>query len=129
MKDFYNWNKKKIKIDSYKWFKHTKGKEIWWCSVGVNVGTEIYGKGKVFARPVVVLNSEVSESFVGIPLTSKIKNGKYCCIIRVTDNKISTALIYQIRNFDKRRLIKKISDISEDDYDKVMQCISSMYKI
>lgn len=129
MKDFHTWNKKKIKIDAYKWHKHPKEREIWWCSIGMNVGTEIYGKGDAYVRPVIVLNSELGESFIGIPLTSKIKNGKYCCIVRVTDNKISTALISQIRNFDKRRLIKKISDLSEDDYCKVMQCISRMYKI
>jgi hypothetical protein len=28
--------------------------DIWWCSIGMNVGVEIFGKGKYFARPVII---------------------------------------------------------------------------
>ena len=59
MKDFNNQNEKKIKIDSKIKYGHPKEREIWWCSVGLNVGTEIYGKGEDFARPVLIINAEV----------------------------------------------------------------------
>ncbi len=43
MKDFNSWNITKIKLDSIKTFKHPKEKEIWWCGIGINIGSEVYG--------------------------------------------------------------------------------------
>ncbi len=128
MKDFYAWNEKKIKLDGYKKYKHPKERAIWWCSIGMNVGTEIYGKGEDYTRPVLIINGEIGQSFIGIPLTSKIKNGKYSCIIKTTD-KLGTALVYQIRNFDKRRLVGKIGKVSEDDFKKIVDCLIQVCKI
>jgi mRNA interferase MazF len=128
MKDFYSWNQKKIKIDGYKNYRHPKEREIWWCSIGVNVGTEIYGKGEDYTRPVLIINGEIGESFVGIPLTSKIKTGKYVCIIKTTEQ-LGTALVYQIRSFDKRRLVRKIGKVSHEDYKRVLECLFSVCKI
>lgn len=127
-KDFDKWNKKKISIDSNKKYNHPKEKEVWWCSVGMNVGTEIYGKGDDYTRPVLIINAEIGEGFIGIPLTSKLKNGKYSCIIRFND-KLGTALVSQIRNFDKRRLTKKIGRVVERDYTKVLDYLLSLCKI
>ncbi len=44
MQDFNKWNLKKQKLNSRKDFSHPKEREVWWCSVGQNIGTEIYGK-------------------------------------------------------------------------------------
>lgn len=129
MKDYYHWNEKKIKIDSCKSYGHPKVRDIWWCSVGLNIGTEIYGKGEDFARPVLVIHAEAGDSFIGIPLTSKIRNGKYCRVVHVNEGKLSTALIYQMRNFDKRRLKRKIGRISEEEYKGVVSCILNLYKV
>ena len=59
MKDFYAWNEKKICLDQSKKYRHPREQEIWWCSIGLNVGTEIYGKGEDFARPVLIINSKL----------------------------------------------------------------------
>ncbi len=53
-KDFDKWNKQKIHIDKLDHFQHPKVGEIWWCRVGLNIGTEIYGKGNEYTRPVLV---------------------------------------------------------------------------
>jgi mRNA interferase MazF len=94
MKDFNDWNKKKIKIDANQDFNHPKEKEIWWCSIGMNVGSEVFGKGHDYTRPVLVINAEGSESFIGIPLTSNIKNKKYSCIIKTDDGVLHLSLIH-----------------------------------
>ena len=129
MKDFKGWNDKKIKIDAYTDYRNPKEREVWWCSIGVNVGTEIYGKGEDFARPVLVVNSKLGNSFIGIPLTSKIKSSEYSCIVKIKENKLSTALVSQIRNFDKRRLRKKIGCVSKEEYGEVIKCCLNIYKI
>lgn len=129
MKDFHNWNKKKIKIDENKNYNHPKEKEIWWCSVGVNIGSEVYGKGADYTRPVLVINAEGSESFIGIPLTSNIKSRKYACIIKTDDGVLHTALIYQIRSFDKRRLTEKKYILSTEEYSKIKKYFNKLYKL
>jgi mRNA interferase MazF len=32
-----------------------KNGEIWWCSIGENIGSEMYGKGEFYRRPVLVI--------------------------------------------------------------------------
>ena len=56
MKDFDKWNKRKKKID----YNNTKNilpkiKEVWWLSIGLNVGVEEDGKNSNFERPVLVV--------------------------------------------------------------------------
>lgn len=128
MKDFHDWNKKKIKIDENRTFNHPKEKEIWWCSVGMNVGSEVYGKGHDYTRPVLVINAEGSESFIGIPLTSNIKNKKYSCVIKTDDNTLHTVLVYQIRSFDKRRLTERKYTLSSEEYSKIEKYFKKLYK-
>jgi hypothetical protein len=39
---------------------HVSEGDIWWASVGENVGSEINGKSKLFFRPVVILRKLIS---------------------------------------------------------------------
>lgn len=130
MKNFHDWNNKKINLDKIvDDYNHPKEKEIWWCSLGINIGTEVYGKGSDYTRPVLVINTEGAESFIGIPLSSKVKNRKYSCIIKTLDNKLHTALVYQTRSLDKRRLTSKIYDLPIEEYEKVKEYFLKLYKI
>ena len=56
IKDFISWLSIKTKIDG---LKHSpplfNEGEIWWCSIGENVGMEISGKGSYFRRPVLII--------------------------------------------------------------------------
>jgi mRNA interferase MazF len=128
-KQFDIWNQRKKEIDSNAQYKHPRVREIWWCSVGINIGREVFGKGEDFARPVLVINAEGSENFIGIPLTSNIKRKKYSCIIKTNDGVAHTLLVYQIRNFDKRRLTKRKYVLSLEEYSKVEEYIHRLYKI
>ncbi|OGI78106.1 hypothetical protein A3C57_01795 [Candidatus Nomurabacteria bacterium RIFCSPHIGHO2_02_FULL_33_12] len=126
-KNFDAWNNKKIKIHNNETYNHPQEKEIWWCSIGMNIGSEVYGKGDDYTRPVLVINAEGSESFIGIPLTSKVKNKKYSCIIKTDDNILHTALVYQIRSFDKRRLTAIKYVLSDQEYLKIKEYINKLY--
>lgn len=126
MKNFDDWNIKKKEIDYKVSFLHPRVRDVWWCSVGVNVGKEIYGKGTDYRRPVLVVNSEDAENFIGIPLSSKLKNRKYSRIIRTEDGVLHSALIYQIRVFDKRRLISLKTTLSQDEFTEVQEMFDSI---
>jgi hypothetical protein len=45
-KDFDGWNKDKKNINNEGTHKFYKAKEIWWCSLGLNVGFEQDGTSK-----------------------------------------------------------------------------------
>ena len=51
--------------------------DIWWCSLGMNVGEEMFGKGAKFTRPVLIFRKCTSNSFLGLPLTTQEKQGSW----------------------------------------------------
>ena len=75
-KDFDDWNELKNKYESHN-NQIFEENEIWWASIGVNIGFESCGKNSNFNRPVLILKKFNKFIFLGIPLSSKIKQGKY----------------------------------------------------
>ena len=79
IKDFDQWNAKKKLFDkkqlSKKLYFHER--EIWWCSVGVNIGVEMDGKNHDFERPILIVKKFNGMMFWGVPLTSKPKKHPY----------------------------------------------------
>lgn len=72
MKNFNGWNEvKKIThnnnapIGSF-----PKEREIWWSSVGVNIGVETDGKHETFERPVLIIRVFNQEMLWVVPVTS-----------------------------------------------------------
>ena len=49
-----NWLELKIRLWTKKDEVVFKQGEIWWCSLGFNLGEEIFGKGEKFTRPVLI---------------------------------------------------------------------------
>lgn len=92
--------------------------EIWWCSIGENVGTEIGGKGNVFERPMIILTKLDYRSFIGIPMTSKNKIGPWYFLMN-SDYIDGTAVLIQVRYVDCKRLNRKICTINESTLDKL----------
>jgi len=76
-KDFTHWHHLKTKIDTSHPVPTFKERQIWWCSIGVNVGVEQDGKDEPFHRPVLVVRKFNRRLFWGIPLTSKRKEFPY----------------------------------------------------
>ena len=72
-KDFDNWSIIKKLMDEKRRFPTFSEREIWWCSIGMNIGYEIFGKGEKFWRPVLVLDKHNRHTFFGLPLGSTLK--------------------------------------------------------
>ena len=115
LKSFKEWFKLKISL----WGKESKvvfkQGDIWWCSLGVNLGEEIFGKGTKFTRPVLVFRKFTSNSFLGLPLTTQEKHGSW--YVEIETNGVKRwALLNQIRILDKKRLTNKISEVDKVDF-------------
>ena len=114
MKDFDGWNEEKKNINSQKERLYFRESEIWWVSIGVNIGYETDGKSDSFSRPVLIVKKYNKFSFLAVPLTSKNKQGKYYFEIGDVDGKQAMAILSQLRNIDSLRLINKIGSVNSD---------------
>jgi mRNA interferase MazF len=115
-KDFRIWNKRKseIQLDQPRLFFHER--EIWFCSLGVNIGYEQDGSGENFLRPTLVFKKFNNEVFWAIPLTRSTKRGKFYFTFTFTDGVQSAAILSQLRLVDAKRLRYKVGDISQPDF-------------
>lgn len=116
MKNFDNWNINKKILDKKVENILPKKKEVWWISVGLNIGVEEDGKNDNFERPVLVIKVFNRQCFLGIPTTSIDKIGKkYYFPIKYKQNKYFLVLS-QIRLFSTKRLSRKIFNIESKDF-------------
>jgi mRNA interferase MazF len=127
-KDFDNWNgiKKELENKQQKFF--FKEGEIWWMSVGVNVGNESCGKGEIFRRPVLILRKLSSNSFIGIPLSTKNKTGNWFTSVSVNNENI-TVLLYQIRMFSINRFQRRLSSLDDNDFKNVKEKLKLLLEL
>ena len=110
-KDFDSWNKKKkeLHLASHEppFFKE---RDVWWTSIGTNLGYEEDGKGEHFVRPVLIIKKFNRYLFLGFPMSTKLKDNKYYLPITLQGKTVSV-LISQIRIISSKRLWNKFASI------------------
>jgi len=119
-KDFGGWMKIKEKIHYGGKIRSIKEGEVWWGSVGENVGVEICGKGRTYTRPVIVFKKLNRYSFWAIPLTSKEHIGSWYASFDFQGN-VETATLAQIQCMSVSRLHRKIGQLSVKDFELVYE--------
>ena len=120
-KDFDSWNNLKKNINNRDLI-YASEREVWFCSVGLNVGSEQDGKNETYERPVLVIKKVTINTFIGVPLTSNKKKGSWYIPIASMD---SSAVITQIKLFDTRRLTRKMRLILIDEFDLIKSAIKN----
>lgn len=124
---FANWTKLKIRVHASEKRMSFKEAEIWWASLGQNVGVEANGKNIKFERPIIILKKFNSKSFLEIPLSSQPKTGIYYLELKDEFGISSFANLSQIRLMSSNRLIRNIRELPKTDFDlvkeKVRECI------
>jgi len=120
MKKYDDWNRVKKKIDSKEVLITYKERDIFWANIGENIGFEQNGKGSDFMRPILVFRKFTNKMFLGIPLSTQVRDGSFFFQFEFLENKISTALLVQAKMFDVKRLDRRIGMINKDDF-KIME--------
>ena len=92
----------------------------------MNVGVEIFGKGPEFARPVIIFKKFNTHSFLGIPLTTQLKEGAWYISISFS-GKERRAILSQISVFDTSRLLRKMGTVAGDDFQKIQNRFIEFY--
>jgi len=119
-KDFKEWHTEKSDMEENKLRAFFHEREIWFSSLGVNIGFEQDGRGQRFLRPVIILKKFNNEVLWAIPLTKNQKKGKYYFSFSMGKDE-SVAILSQIRLIDAKRLQYKIGDMNETDFGELKQ--------
>lgn len=103
-------------------------RDIWWASIGENVGSEINGKSHQFSRPVIILKKLSHTFYFVAPTTSQPRQGTW--YVRFTQqNREMFACLHQARSIDYRRLSSRLGTIDGDDFSAVKKGFRSLYKL
>ncbi len=125
-KNFNEWAKAKPEIDAVSVLPSVHEREIWWCSIGVNIGFEEDGKNETFERPVLVLKKYSKELCFVTPLTSKKHEGEY--YFEISEN--SFAILSQAKPLSTRRMLRYINKIGDKKFINLLDkfCLSLFNK-
>ena len=112
MKNFDTWNKEKKNLEN---IGHDTlafhEREIWWCSIGFNLGDEQDGKNELFERPILVLKKFNNKIAWVLPMSAKPKDGIHYHSLEHEGKKFTVILsqlrLISIKRF--RRFVRKIS--------------------
>jgi mRNA interferase MazF len=121
-KDFKAWHRLKSDIHYNRTPPHFRELEIWWCSMGSNIGFEEDGKNQLFERPVLVYRKFNKELFWGVPLTSKERTGRFYYSFPLF-NKKRTIVFSQLRILSGKRLIRRIGKISDKQFQLIEKAL------
>ena len=119
-KPFDPWNEDKKRV-------HASGaeaplyheREVWFCALGTNIGYEIDGTGSNFDRPVVVIRGFNKNTFFGVALTGRKKEGEFYFYLGQVQERDASANLSQVRLVDSKRLVKKIGMLDEQTFEEL----------
>jgi mRNA interferase MazF len=121
-KDFNNWNSLKKQLEKKAENKFFHEREVWWCSLGINIGHEEDGKNKFFERPVLVLRKFNRNILWILPLTSRVKSSKYFLEIKFKGIPRSI-MLSQIKCISSKRLLRRVGRVKRSEFKKTKNLI------
>ena len=125
-KNYSNWHKLKTFLDASEKNFFFQEREIWWCSIGLNVGFEQDGKGEEFDRPVLIFKKFNLSIFLAVPLTTTNKEGKYYFPIGNVGGRDAVAVLSQIRLYDAKRLSNKIGTLDKNKFKELKKALTEV---
>jgi mRNA interferase MazF len=117
-KDFKDWNTLKTELNDDAQRPYFHEGEVWWCSLGANIGFEIDGKNSNYERPVFILRKFNKETCWAIPTTSKEKIGRFYYSYLYKGKKFALNLS-QVRLLDVKRLSRRAHVLSAKEHEEV----------
>lgn len=125
-KEFDDWNTVKKVVDAKSRAPYYHEREIWWCTLGVNIGSEQDGSLKEYRRPILVLKSFGRDTCLVIPLTTSLRIHPLRPSIGLVAGKEAHALLSQIRTIDTKRLVRKIEVLNQAIFSNIREIARGM---
>jgi len=120
--EFDQWNQLKKELNQLNRPIYFKQREIWWASLGKNLGHEQDGKNTLFERLVLIIRKFNLRIFLAVPLTSSIKKNDYYQPY-ILQKKHFSAILSQVRLLDSKCLQRKIATLDRHQFDLILNKI------
>jgi mRNA interferase MazF len=124
-KDFDAWNVKKKVVHTSEFRGFVRVREIWWCSLGVNVGDEEDGKNELFERPVLVLKRFNQRIVLSVPLTTHVKDNEFHFAFEYEGERFAV-ILSQLRLISTKRLTRRIRRLDSELFAAIKQKIKKV---
>jgi len=124
--DFDGWNEAKKPLERKNETPNFQSRQVWWCSLGVNLGFEQDEKNERFERPVLILHKFNRELFYGVPLSSQIKNGKFYYDLPDWNQQKGQVLLSQMRVMSAKRLLRYMYRLTPSVVDEIRNSIFTL---
>ena len=124
-KGYDSWNEVKKKTNAEQPRLYTV-REIWWCRFGVNIGTELDGKGEWYVRPCVIMRGFGPDACLVVPLTTSPRRHALRVSIGSVEGQEARANLSQLRVVDTRRLERKIGFLEKSVFSKLRKAAKDL---
>ena len=121
-KDFDTWNNLKKDINQRDIKIYCNTREIWWCSLGLNIGSEEDGKNELFERPVLIEKVFSTTMCRVLPLTSKSRNDANHVPITYLERE-GSVILSQLKTISTKRLSRKLCRLEKEQFERVMEAL------
>lgn len=126
IKKFSEWFKVKERLNDGSPVTFCRAGEIRWVSFGVNVGSEIDGKGESFTRPALIIHASGTHVALVVPLTTQTKSSRGYFPLE-WKQKNNMLCINQMRVVSQKRIFSRLSKISDAKLLQVKEEIKKFY--
>lgn len=128
IKEFDKWNTIKKQIDTTDTKVHIRAGEIRWVAFGVNVGSEIDGKGDTFTRPALILHVIGSHLALVVPMSTKVKDSAGYIVFEWKG--VQTALcMHQVKIVSQKRVLSRKGRISNGRVRTIKNAFAEFYSL
>ncbi len=125
-KDFKDWNNIKTNIHLKNESKLYHQREIWWCSLGLNIGFEQDGDGLEYQRPVLIMKGFSKNTCLVFPLTTSEKKHKMRIPIGLVNGKNALVIISQPKLIDTKRLVEKVGFLDKEIFENIRKAVRDL---
>lgn len=137
IKNFDSWAREKKQIDGFGPHHQIKDGnhkvsistgEIRWAQLGVNIGSEIDGKGIAFARPILIIKVFGSKLAFIIPVSTKENKDKFGYVsLEIGETK--SACLIQSRIISQKRIGSRLHTISDNSLKNIKLKLAEIIEI
>jgi mRNA-degrading endonuclease toxin of MazEF toxin-antitoxin module len=120
------WTKLKCRIQaSAEKEVYFREREVWWASIGANIGSEQDGKYERFERPVLIFKKFSENLAWVIPATSKAHAGTHY-FRSPSAERPQTFMLMQLRAMSPKRLLRKQRSLPMDEFDDLRNRLKTL---
>lgn len=101
-------------------------RQIWWASIGQNIGSEENGKHGNFERPVIIFKKFNPQTFLAVPISTVGKEGAHRVVFTNERNDRFVANLSQMRVLSSKRLLRLVGILPSSVYTQLQQLYQAL---